>query len=249
MCSVLDALPLIDVEDALENARNVLDDLWRHEPPYSKTRVTNLMDVIATDVTRCITKQIININIWKEDFTEISNILQQCLNIGHRWIRSCKELTEIFWPNYSLHLWSGESYVPENLINLTKRLKEVLKVRVIHRQLIRLLTTAEQDGLDAENIFKPFKGLICNLLNSFDLNLMYLFLEIDIMKYGPSVDQPWKSAKKHFEYLLQPAEQRVAVKLKKQLSNVNANTRQVNYFFIFLMYKIMSNILRLAAFT
>lgn len=35
-------------------------------------------------------------------------------------------------------------------------------------------------------------------------------------------------ARKEFEYLLQPAEERVALKLKKQLMSVNANTRQAS---------------------
>jgi hypothetical protein len=37
----------------------------------------------------------------------------------------------------------------------------------------------------------------------------------------------WLKACKQFEYLLQPAEEKVAAKLKKQLSSVDANTRQL----------------------
>lgn len=44
---MLDALQLIEVEDALEGAHNVLDDLWRHEPPYPRHRMQHLMDVIG----------------------------------------------------------------------------------------------------------------------------------------------------------------------------------------------------------
>lgn len=44
---MLDALPLIEVEDAVEGAHNVLDDLWRHEPPYSRSRMQHLMDLIG----------------------------------------------------------------------------------------------------------------------------------------------------------------------------------------------------------
>lgn len=36
-------------------------------------------------------------------------------------------------------------------------------------------------------------------------------------------------AEKEFEYLLQPAEERVALKIKKQLIAVKANTRQVGF--------------------
>lgn len=45
--SVLDAIPLADVEDVLEKAHNILDDLWRHDPPYSKNRTAHLMELIG----------------------------------------------------------------------------------------------------------------------------------------------------------------------------------------------------------
>lgn len=50
---------------------------------------------------------------------------------------------------------------------------------------------------------------------------------MQVLTYGPHTDQEWRTAKKQFEYLLQPAEQKVAQKLKKQLSGVKANTRQL----------------------
>lgn len=56
---------------------------------------------------------------------------------------------------------------------------------------------------------------------------MFFSVALDALQYGIRTEQSWKKAKKQFEYLLQPAEERVAVKLKKQLSNINANTRQV----------------------
>lgn len=72
---------------------------------------------------------------------------------------------------------------------------------------MRLLTTNEQNDLNSEDTFKPFKDL-------------------DVLKYGPHTAQKWLTAKKQFEYLLQPAELTVASKLKRQLSGIT-NIRQV----------------------
>lgn len=58
------------------------------------------------------------------------------------------------------------------------------------------------------------------------------FKEIDLLSYGQHSMQKFLAAKKLFEYLLQPAENRVASKLKKQLSGVDANVRQVLVLFI-----------------
>lgn len=53
------------------------------------------------------------------------------------------------------------------------------------------------------------------------------FKEINLLNYGSHKMEKFLAAKKLFEYLLQPAEQIVAVKLKKQFSGVDANIRQV----------------------
>ncbi|KAK5644080.1 hypothetical protein RI129_007925 [Pyrocoelia pectoralis] len=210
--SVLDALPLSDVEDLLENAHNVLDDLWRHDPPYPKARVQYLMDLIATDVTKCISKNLANVNIWTMEFNATTELLEQCITIVNHWASSCKQLTQIFWPNYSLHTWSGDPYVPQSLVDLKNRLQEVLNIRMIHRQLVRLLTASEERELKTETIFVPYENL-------------------DILECGPYTESAWNVANKKYEYLLQPAEERVASKLKKQLANTNISTRQLLYEF------------------
>ncbi|RZC33069.1 cytoplasmic dynein 2 heavy chain 1 [Asbolus verrucosus] len=62
-------------------------------------------------------------------------------------------------------------------------------------------------------MFKPFKTLS--------------LLDLNILEFGQHSSNLWSKACKEFEYLLQPAEEKVAAKLKKQLSSVNVNTRQL----------------------
>lgn len=87
-------------------------------------------------------------------------------------------------------------------------MRELLNIRTVHQQIVRLLTNAEQKDLKTADMFRPFE-------------------EVDLLNYGSHTVQKFLAAKKLFEYLLQPAEQRVALKLKKQLSGVDANVRQV----------------------
>nr|XP_022905741.1 cytoplasmic dynein 2 heavy chain 1 [Onthophagus taurus] len=205
---VIDALPIIEVEDLLENAHNTLDDLWRHEPPFPKVRMENLMEIIASDVIHSINKEITKRDFWLLDFNTAYDILNICTTVGNKWITSCKQLTEVFWPNYSLHIWTGESFVPTNLKHLINGLEKILNIRTIHKQLVRLLTINEQQDLNVDNMFEPFKNL-------------------QILKYSPYTEQEWRKAEKQFEYIVQPAETRVAMKLKRQLTHMNANTRQL----------------------
>ncbi|KAK4887690.1 hypothetical protein RN001_003961 [Aquatica leii] len=160
--SVLDALPLSDVEDLLENAHNILDDLWHSDPPYAKIRMQYLMDLIATDIVKCVSKNLTGVSVWTMQYNSVSELLQQCMTVVNHWASSCKQLTQIFWPNYSMHTWSGDPYVPQNLVNLANRLQEILDIRTIHRQLVCLLTSSEEKELNTNLIyeFKRYAELI-----------------------------------------------------------------------------------------
>lgn len=39
----------------MEKAHNVLDDLWRHEPPYPKDRIRHIMDIIGNTFYKLFT--------------------------------------------------------------------------------------------------------------------------------------------------------------------------------------------------
>lgn len=48
------------------------------------------------------------------------------------------------------------------------------------------------------------------------------------MQYNPYTEPTWQAAVNQFEVRIQPAEERVAAKLKHQLRNANLNTLQVS---------------------
>lgn len=153
-------------------------------------------------------KKLHDCDVWSEDFNKISITLQSVIELGNKWVKTCNELTCIFWPNYALHIWNGEPYISKNISNLVERVTEVLSIRKIHKQLIRLLTTVEQEDLHMKDMFSPFEVVDVFRCISYDGNV-------------------WNGAQTKFQFLLKPAEQRVATKLGKQFVSINANTRQV----------------------
>lgn len=60
-----------------------------------------------------------------EEYNIVNDVLNQCISASESWMSTCKQLTQIFWPNYSLHTWTDEPHTPENLQELNARLKEV----------------------------------------------------------------------------------------------------------------------------
>lgn len=64
----------------------------------------------------------------EEDYNTTSELLNQSVSVCESWITTCQQLTQIFWPNYSLHTWTDTPHTPENLQELISRLKEVLAI-------------------------------------------------------------------------------------------------------------------------
>ncbi|CAG9772440.1 unnamed protein product [Ceutorhynchus assimilis] len=210
--SIIESLPINEVEDLLERSHNTLDDLWRCDPSFSKERIKNLMDIIGHDLWKVTLKQFSECDIWKDEFNKIIEKCVQSLTLGEKWLTTCKQLTGLFWPNYSGNPWKDDVYQPGELVQFVTTIREVMSIRTVHKQLLKLSTVEEQSELDCEIIFKPFKDL-------------------EVFTYEDTISNDLLKARKEFEYLLQPAEEKVALKLKKQLMSINANTRQLIYEF------------------
>ncbi|XP_066245842.1 cytoplasmic dynein 2 heavy chain 1 [Euwallacea similis] len=208
--SMIESLPINEVDDLLEKCHNTLDDLWRCNPPFPKDRIKNLMDIIAFDLWKHTVRQFKDADLWLDEYNTILEKLTQSISLCDKWLSTCQQLTGLFWANHEVNPWKDEVYQPLNLGKFIATLREILNIRTVHKQLLRLSSDNEKADLDPQRIFKPFKDL-------------------EILSYEDSHDL--SKSRKEFEYLLQPAEERVALKLKKQLMTVNTNTRQLIYEF------------------
>ncbi len=50
---------------------------------------------------------------------------RQCLEICNKWIETCRQLTSIFWPNYSPHRWIGGVHEAGYIRKFVHRLTQV----------------------------------------------------------------------------------------------------------------------------
>ncbi|XP_056634261.1 cytoplasmic dynein 2 heavy chain 1 [Diorhabda sublineata] len=208
--SIIDALSTADVESLLEKSHSVLDDLWRNDPPYPKDRMKHIMDIIASELQKYHCHKLKQYNLWDSEYSEISEALFQEIALGDKWLTSCKQLTEIFWPNYGLNPWKDKVYQPFELTNTVAVLRKILEIRTLHKQLIKLLTSQEKLELKTQDMLQCFK-------------------DIDVSVLSGDTNCSLAKAEKQFEYMIQPAEKRIAIKLKKQLATLNHNTRQLIY--------------------
>lgn len=85
----------------------------------------NLLDIIANEVAQYVTKHLRNLKVWDEEYVIANDLLSQYEDIIAKWLETCRELTQIFWPSYSLHTWNDVPYKPMDLVDLSSRIQEV----------------------------------------------------------------------------------------------------------------------------
>jgi len=101
---------------------------------------------------------------------------------------------------------------------------QVLSLRTLHEQLLRLLSSEEQQELQLLSTFTPFAGL-----NPLHHNLY---------------TQPlWAAAVAQYARGMEPAEKRIAGKLRQKLSKLDAHPQQVSTLCGKMMYVSVYNYL------
>ena len=61
--------------------------------------------------------------------------------------------------------FKGGVFVSSTVLQLTLSLEEVMALRVLHEQLLHLLSSSEQQELNLTNAFAPFTGeMLCSVL-------------------------------------------------------------------------------------
>ncbi|KAK2099397.1 Cytoplasmic dynein 2 heavy chain 1 [Saguinus oedipus] len=216
-CS-LDSLPLPEVVDLVEAARDVVDDVWRQteHDPYPESRMLHLLDVMGGSFGRFVQKKLETLNLWEDPYYLVKGSLKAGISICEQWVLVCNHLTGQVWQRYVPHPWKNEKYFPETLDKLGKRLEEVLAVRTIHEKLLYFLPSSEEKIICHPRVFEPFTGL-------------------NPVQYNPYTEPLWKAAVSQYEKIIAPAEQKIAGKLKNYISEIQDSPQQLLQ--AFLKYK------------
>lgn len=160
--SNLDAQSFSDSLELIEVTQDSLDELWKqtdHTPPYPETRMKHLLEVISGSLGCYVQRKLADLDMWGGAFAHIRNSLQDGLGVCDKWNSTSEALTTQYWRQYALHQWKGSLFVSPTLGRLVHRLEEVLSLRSLHEQLLRLLSPAEQQELDLVNAFTSFAGM------------------------------------------------------------------------------------------
>lgn len=164
--SNLDAQSFSDSLELIEVTQDALDDLWKqteHTPSYPEARMKHLLEVISGSLGCYVQRKLADLDMWGGAFGHVRNSLQDGLAVCDKWNSTSEALTTQYWRQYTLHQWKGGPFVSPTLGRLVHRLEEVLSLRSLHEQLLRLLSPSEHQELDLMNAFSSFAGM-CFLL-------------------------------------------------------------------------------------
>ena len=118
----------------------------------------HLLEIISSSFGRYVQQKLTDLDVWCGQFTQVRSCLQDELNICKKWSSVADLLTSLFWKQYALHPLKGGTFVSATLLQLTLRLEEVVALRVLHEQLLHLLSPSEQREFNLANALAPFVG-------------------------------------------------------------------------------------------
>lgn len=100
-----------------------------------------------------------------------------------------------------------QNCVQNNELSCSK--SQVLTLRTVHEQLVRLLSQSERQQLRTADAFTPFSGL-------------------NPLHQNPYTEPLWRAAVSQYERGMAPAEQKIAGKLRQQFRDLSAQSHQVS---------------------
>ncbi|XP_073414467.1 cytoplasmic dynein 2 heavy chain 1 isoform X2 [Dendrobates tinctorius] len=206
----LDALPLAELVALVETTKEVVDDVWRQteHDPYPERRMKHLLEITGNTLGRCVQKNLAEMNLWTEPFPAVKENLRAGIAVCEQWMSACEHLTGQLWRHYTPHLWKNEKYIPESLLNLGRRLEEVFTIRMMHEKLAHILPSGDDNSQRSRKLFEPFAGL-------------------NPVHYNPYTEPLWRAAVSQYERIIEPAEEKMASKLKSYISDISDSPQQL----------------------
>lgn len=191
------------MDNLLEATQAALDDIWRADLPsrhaYPQPRMAHLLETVSSALILYVQKRLGIYQLWRDAFTTIRSLLQASVRLLERWHQLAIELTSTYWPSFERHPWRGAQYSSMLIHSMASRLDQILHVRLIHEELLQLVSEQEARELKVDRSFLAFEG-------------------INPLLYNPYTQPLWDAAMREYERTLAPIEQHVSANFRRQVA-------------------------------
>ena len=141
-----------DVSQLLEDTQNACDDVWKLKlfDRYPQERMAHLFRVVATTVGQYIEEMFSSELLRKWNVAPLAIVrgrLAAARKLLEQWAAATHRLTKVYWLHAAAgaqragrsSAWQGEAHRDEWLHALVERLGEMIQLRAMHGELLRLL--------------------------------------------------------------------------------------------------------------
>lgn len=200
----LNNMELSAVSDLVNLSLDVLNNMWnanggaQDNVYYPQRRMTHFFDCIGSALVRYVQQQLASIDIWSSLNSAIRMKLYGCIRICEQWCAIPHKLTSTFWSG-AQHAWKGPLHEDSFTQAFLRRLEQVLGILTLSEELSQILTTEEKSTFQLSRLFEPLK-------------------ETRPILYNPHTEPQWARAVKEYERLVDPVENAVATRFKRNIA-------------------------------
>ncbi|VDK31905.1 unnamed protein product [Taenia asiatica] len=215
------------------------DDVWRLSEesaftPYPEPRMRSLIEATAGWICRTLVSYLSTPSdgsevsiIWSRPFKQVQTQLDLAIQLSEKWEKSCKFFIGHLWTREDFHRWEGELPSFTNFQNFRKRLKEILEVRCVYANLLRVIDPQERERLGLEQGLDEFlrKSLPTSTKASLRNDTFYLFIR-NPLAYSPYNADHWSTTVSLFNERIRAAEISAVPHLHLSMSSIVHNSAE-----------------------
>lgn len=196
----IDSMELVKVNDLIDILYDTMDYIWTDEainPSYGEERMKHFIKISTSTIGAKVEKELNSMDVWTSSFSDVRMKLNENMKICKTWKEKIADLTGSLWRAES-NKWTGGTYYDPYLERLITRLSEIFELRSQHDELMRLLSPEDQNRLNVESAFQPFREVNCFYHNEHHSGL-------------------WERAKEKYQANLEPMENELCDRLRKEI--------------------------------
>lgn len=155
------------------------------------------LKTVSASLGKRIEQEFKRVDVWQSSFSDVRVKLNECMKIAKTWKDRTNELTREIWRG-SEHKWKAKGFSDNYIDSLMARMNEIFELRSQHDELLRLLTPEDQQRLNVDQTFEPFR-------------------KINAFQSSEYFQHQWLKAKNEYERILEPMEKEIVNKLKNEI--------------------------------
>jgi len=162
-------MKLVKVNDLLDAIYDTVDYIWtddKIDPTYGEDRMKHFLKICTATIGAKVEQDLNDMDVWTSSFSDVRMKLNECMKICRVWKDKLVDLTGTLWKTEG-NKWKGKTYYDSYLERLIARLNEIFELRCQHDELMRLLSPEDQNRLNVESAFEPFRAINCFYHNEY----------------------------------------------------------------------------------